>query len=383
MSSDASVSGITSLAGFAFQMRIFIYLLSKIDKTTQVEFETIEDVAINNTNTTDYFDKNTELFSSIIDKSHRYTAYQVKRSDITNGVVDKVVLNWLMLESKKQRLIEKYVLITDGRSDDILSLFDRDPKVVFQNVQSSDKRSDAIISKVKQHYQGNYKNFETDYLEIKKKHTIEKINNIDDLIFSDYSSFFHKEGVNDIIYSFRIKQLITIIQSEILQSVNNKHPYICTYASLMKIIEIITQDIRNEEITLDYVAFRNFVKVNLDDSTVTSSREYKQLKSCGLSPSRIEEHLVFCQYYQNLKMQYLSSMQTSKISNLENTTITNFLDSKEYLIANNNDSPYIRLDETKRRNNFYAPKEQVKFGSCIYLTKENGGDPIISWDDTI
>ncbi|MEM5643090.1 hypothetical protein AAHB52_20905 [Bacillus toyonensis] len=43
-------SGIKSLSGFAYQIRVFVYYMSKmIGSNQQIEFETLEDVVVNNT----------------------------------------------------------------------------------------------------------------------------------------------------------------------------------------------------------------------------------------------------------------------------------------------------------------------------------------------
>lgn len=384
MGSDTSESGITSLAGFAFQMRLFILLLPDVPKTGQIEFETIEDVTINNINTSVLLDKNAELFYSMIGNNNIYKAYQVKRSDVSNGVIEKVIFNWLILESKKSDQIEKYILVTDGRDDDSIDLFSNKAEKIFEKICRSDKRSDALITKLKMHYNNDFDKFKKDYSSIQAKHTIESKKYIDEEIFEKFSTYFHKDGVNIATYSLRIKQLISTVSSEILNSIILKQPYICTYAELMNRIERISIDIKDEEIEIDFVTFKKATKIDIDDLGITGSREYKQLKACELSQTRIEEHLVYCQYYQNLRMNYLSNRQSSKVENLETTTFCNYEDSRDHLIRNGIDSPYNRLDETKKRDNYYASKNQVRYGSCIYLTRKTTDQSlIISWDDEL
>ena len=40
-------AGLSSLSGFAYQIKIFVLLLSRLELGQQVEFETLDDVAIN------------------------------------------------------------------------------------------------------------------------------------------------------------------------------------------------------------------------------------------------------------------------------------------------------------------------------------------------
>jgi hypothetical protein len=152
----------------------------------------------------------------------------------------------------------------------------------------------------------------------------------------------------------------------------------------MKKIERISIDINDDKIEIDYVAFKRATKIDIEASDISESREFKQLKACDLSQTRIEEHLVYCQYYQNLRMNYLSNRQSSKVENLETTTFSNYEDSKDYLARNGKDAPYNRLDETKKRDNYYASMNQVRYGSCIYLTKQTTDQSLlISWDDKL
>ena len=45
-----------------------------------------------------------------------------------------------------------------------------------------------------------------------------------------------------------------------------------------------------------------------------------------------------------------------------------------------NDIPKTRLIETEKRNNNYSPNDDIRKGSCIYLTGENITNQI-SWKD--
>ena len=61
-------SGIVSLSGFAYQIKVFIMLLSEIQINQQVEFETLDDVAINS-----------------IPKENEIEDYCIKRQYVKNG----------------------------------------------------------------------------------------------------------------------------------------------------------------------------------------------------------------------------------------------------------------------------------------------------------
>lgn len=77
----------------------------------------------------------------------------------------------------------------------------------------------------------------------------------------------------------------------------------------------------------------------------------------------------------------MENNRVQKINDIEDTTFENFETVKFKLQKNNTDTPYNRLDETKKLPNSHAENEQIKYGSSIYLTKDNIGKNQISWKD--
>ena len=63
-------------------------------------------------------------------------------------------------------------------------------------------------------------------------------------------------------------------------------------------------------------------------------------------------------------------------------TFCNFRDSCLSLEADGDDRPIKRLLATKDKSNQYAFNEHEKWGSCIWLTREETpADKLISWED--
>ncbi|MEM5643087.1 hypothetical protein AAHB52_20890 [Bacillus toyonensis] len=70
------------------------------------------------------------------------------------------------------------------------------------------------------------------------------------------------------------------------------------------------------------------------------------------------------------------------VENIENTTYENFCSVKEELEADDEDSPVKRLNGTKKMDNSYVRNNQTRYGSCIYLIKDDIDEEIkISWED--
>ena len=95
----------------------------------------------------------------------------------------------------------------------------------------------------------------------------------------------------------------------------------------------------------------------------------------------IETHLQYGSYYQNICYGYLELNKTGKIRDIETTTFENFEYVKFILQKKGNDSPWQRLDEIKKQPNSYADSDQIKYGSGIYLTREDEKEHQISWED--
>lgn len=62
---EQDFSGINSLSGFSFQIRVFCYYMLDLKEEMQIEFETIEDVNVKNLKV-ENIDENSENFRSIL-----------------------------------------------------------------------------------------------------------------------------------------------------------------------------------------------------------------------------------------------------------------------------------------------------------------------------
>ncbi len=101
--------GIYSLAGFAYQMKVFILQILQLQRGNVLEYETIDDVALKMT--ADNIDKHEDQLCSVLTTTSR-KAIQVKRTNVTNSVAKKVLKNWILAD-KSNNDIEQFVLVTD------------------------------------------------------------------------------------------------------------------------------------------------------------------------------------------------------------------------------------------------------------------------------
>lgn len=371
-------SGINSLSGFSFQIKVFVYYMLMLEEGMQIEFETLEDVNIKNIEN-GKIDQKSENFISKLLTINSNIAIQVKRTGITNAVAQQVLLNWILLESSENNISE-YLLFTDSEYDNKDIIFKKSATELFDIIVDSDKQKNATISKVKKLYKDNYTDFEKIYEEIKRKYTFKSIGCIDKQIDDGCSVHFRKLA-NKVVYNQRLKELLQHITVQIMEAVDKRRPYVIGYEEFIKLIEDISCRL-TEEITAPlYSNFKKIHTVDLSSIKISESREYKQLVACELPNMLIKQHLLFGMYYENTKFKYMETNKISRIREIEETTYENYENVKFRLQKNKEDEPYNRLEETKKMPNSYAENEQIRYGAGIYLTRENIDKNQISWED--
>ncbi|MFD3274457.1 hypothetical protein ACE3MS_30650 [Paenibacillus dendritiformis] len=372
-------SGINSLSGFSFQIRVFVYYMLQLNEGMQIEFETIDDVNIRKIQA-NQFDKYDGSFFNKITGNNSNTVVQVKRTSITESTTEQVLFNWVLLESSDNE-VSTYVLFTDDAYKNVDIMFNRSAEDLFELVQKSNKKASATISRVKKLFQDDFKEFERVYNSIKGKYEFVSSENIDDKIDEACAIIFRKAGINSVVYYYRLKELLQHITVKVMDNINDKRPYIIGYNDFMTLVEDISSRISEQMNNPLYADFKKLHPIDFNDLKIAGSREYKQLLACKLNKVLLEHHLGYGVYYKDLRFRYMETNKLGIIENIEQTTYENFENVKFMLQRENRDEPYNRLDGTKKLENSYALNEQIRYGSCIYLTKDEIIDIQISWKD--
>lgn len=384
MQDDFDKSGIFSLGGFAYQIRILAYYSSKLAPNEQIEFETIDDVAINKNNIHLSLDQNSTAFSSLIGHGSLYDSIQVKRTKITNSIRAKVLFNWLLTEIFHGKQIEKYILVTESEDFSIKDVFFLSEKKIYELIIQSDKKANALVSKVKKLVENDFSKFEVIYKSVKSKYSYLKIQGIDETILDSFKVVFRFTAIKESTYKLRVREYINQITYEIIESILNKKPYCLSYSSFEKMVENKCSQIQDEKVELDYSVFKKVNTKDINISEITISREYRQLVACGLNEKSIETYLMCNEYYKESRLSSMSNNRASAVRNIEETAYENFEIVKEDLQLSDRDSPYKRMHETTEKENSYANNNQVRIGSCIYLTNESTPlDYLITWDESL
>ncbi|QTB24006.1 hypothetical protein J1907_08115 [Lysinibacillus sphaericus] len=379
---EADSSGIHSLAGFSYQIRVLIYYLSKIKEGMQIEFETIDDVNLRNKiKKNKDIDSNEENFQSSI-KGKTNIAIQVKRTKVTEDTAQKVLLNWILLENSGES-INEYILFTDSSYKNENNMFNKDYKEIFEVLKNTKTKSKKnLIYKVNQVINNDIDKLKNLYNSIKNKYKFFPISNLDEEIERQYSLIFRKTAVTETIYRQRIKALLTKVTAQIMNKVNEGESYILTFENFMKYIEDISQTITDKNPIFDYSEFKSLCSINLNSKDVCESREFKQLECCKINLNLLEQNLIYNQYYGHYRMLNMEDFKDNIINNIETTTYENFQNVQQELENEGNDTPFNRLNRTKKESNSYAQNEQIKFGVSIYLTRD-GVSNQISWKDEL
>lgn len=177
-------SGINSLSGFSFQIRAFVYYMFMLEEGMQIEFETIDDVNIKKIKANE-IDSHDEKFRSKIIGKGSNIAIQVKRTNLAESVVQKILLNWILLESS-ENVISKYILFTDNVYKNMDILFNKTAAEQFDLIIKSNKDSKAVITKVKKIYKDKFAEFEKIYNSIKEKYEFNSLEDINGKIEEGY-----------------------------------------------------------------------------------------------------------------------------------------------------------------------------------------------------
>ena len=376
-------SGIYSLAGFAYQIRVFIYYLTQLQDNYSLGFETYDDVALQRTDIdSTVHEEKLQTYNGILNSPSGITALQVKRTALSSEDYEKVLFNWIILNNSSSN-VEKFVLFVDksyGNSD---SVFPTNYRSLYNKIVNSSSNRNALITQVKEIINNDYTLFTQLCKSIKKKYSFKEVDDIDNEIFESYKPIFHHGGIKDITYKLRIRDLTEKIQYALLEDISQNHSYKCDYAKFETIVEDVVARIRDDlYIPPDFSEFRRNSSVDIADTAISKSRQYIQLKKCAIPDPLIKEKLIFEEYYNAYKLRCLENLKSGNVENIEHTTHFNFEMAKSNLQANNKDTPNNRLIQTQEKTNSYAQNDQIRNGSAIHLTKaDTPADMLISWED--
>ena len=375
---ETDTSGINSLGGFAYQIKVFVLYMLEMHENMQTEFETLDDVTVNKLSP-ETIDINEDKFKNSIVSSEGIKVIQVKRTKLDASIARQILLNWMLLESSGDSVTD-YILFTSAEYGNEDILFNVSAEDLYSKVVNT-KKTKATITKMKNKYQKDKDRFIEIYNSIRQKYSFVSENDVDEKIDEKCKILFKKAGVNVVTYYNRIVELLKHITIEIIESVNAKKSYHICYEEMIAYAEDVCNRFTDEYMLPAYSEFKKINRINFSDLQIAQSREYRQLVACEIPQNIIETHLTYESYYQNICYRYKEMNKVTKIRDIEETTYENFENTKFILQKEGQDTPFKRLSETKKLPNSYADSEQIKYGSGIYLTREEELEHQISWED--
>ena len=372
-------SGLSSLSGFSYQIKVFILRLTQLQQGQRVEFETLDDVAVRSLSSKDSISDS--CFKWKVDETSSIEVFQVKQTNVSESVRRQVLYNWLLAYNQKPDISKFTLYVAQGYSINEKA-FTNDSEKEYQTIIESDKAVTALVSRVKQIYKDDLTKFKRDYQTICSKSTIERLGDIDELIAEQLITPFHATAadIGKTYFEKRIAELFTRICARIMDCAGQRSPYVCGHAEYMELCEEICKDISPTQYTPDYEAFRQVFSQDDLTSEITNSREYRQLRYCKLSNSEILDHLSWEQYYQSIRQHYLADAKKDAISKTESIAHQNHKDVVYELQDENKDTPRLRLIKTKRCEISTLHDEFSRWGTYIFLT-QNDLPNKISWKD--
>lgn len=355
--------GIESLFGFYYQIKTFVSLLANIYEGQSIGYEYLDDVSV-----LDDIESNYCLESN---KSGN-NLYQVKKTNVDEVVAKKVLYNWLLSDDA-----ESYCLIvSNGYACDDSIINKKDIDELYNSIEKSQGLS--LSTRVYNEYKENNKKdlFLRKVNYIRERYTLLSNYDCDLQIFENYKKLFHYDGDKK-LYERRIRNFLDKINTLILESVQNKKPYIISFLQINAIAEEICNCINADTYEIDYNMFceKNFI--SLRDEGVKLSREYVQLKLCNLNESVIINRLKDELYYLDFRSYWLERNKTIKIRNIENSAVSNFEDT--CIEVKNNDLPIERYSATIKKEISNTNNKMQSNG--VYISLTNEADKRISWKD--
>ena len=378
MVDDYDKSGINSLGGFVFQIDTFIYYALNLNPSESLEYETIEDVSIRKQ---DELDKKEDSFRTKLITSESYKAIQVKRTDITNEVAERVLMNWILLENSGLN-IDKYILWGDKSYSNNGNIKNIDNNALHEKIkENTDRSSKSIAKQIKDLFAKDYENFNTIVNNIKSKHEFIENESITDTLIETAKDVFHKDGVFNPVYIARINALRSRLSFEILQAIKNKTSYKLDYTTIRKMIVDITQTITNDYPIISFAEHKKLHPIHINE--IEHLREVQQLRHCKLSDNEVIRRMFKCNYYHDYQFQLKEQARISEKEDIEATAFDNFEEVKEQLSRHGKDDPYERLTQTEAKENSSCHNQHIRKGVCIYLTKDSSitAEKQISWKD--
>lgn len=371
--------GIVSLSGFAYQIKVFILLFASLQIGERIEFETLDDIAIQSIAQSDA--NNDLCLKTKTDSENTVTVFQVKQTNVSAAKSRNILYNWLLALNKNRNISKFTLYIDDGYSASDAAFISGYAKE-YATIIDSNKEPAALITKVKSIYGDNEELFKKDYNFVVGNYCIKPIQNIDSELINALSTSLHFDAnsIGPVYAKQRLEELFTRVCARIMTSISERKPFYSSREEIMQICDEICRNICPSKYAPDYSSFERLHSFTTISADVQTSRAYKQLQYCNLGIPDTMKHLLWQQYYTNIRHHYLLDAQQSTVDAIEDIASENHKDVVRELQEDGIDTPRRRLTITKRQTINALNDEHSRWGAYVFLTNDTG-DKQISWKD--
>lgn len=370
-------SGITSQYGYLFQRKVFVlYVLENMNAKQRFCFEGKDDVEI-----------------TLDEKIYEIDATSSNCVQVKSGVVDKacfnkVIGNWLLLDSIER---DSYTLYIENELGFDWSIEDILKEIIAFVDKGKSKKKTAIARKVYEQYKNDIKNnnfqkLKNDVNAILEKTKLDKCSF--DALDSRLESIFFTNHCQDIVeYELakkkRLEKFIDYVNRQIDDSIKEKRTYSLIFPELMRLITSVCDEISDHsykvDVTLLKPAFLDKARKIVEER---KDREVRQLFLVNPKDAFVVNGIVNELFYKDFR-EVFAEKRNIDISNLEAFARENY-DNASYE-TDENAAPKDLYDKTlsKALDSEILPKGPMyKNGCYIYLT----GDEIdeekqITWGE--
>ncbi len=371
-------SGIYSLAGFAYQIKIFALQIPNLHADEYVGYEIVDDIAVKTSlESLDDVDST----CAFITKDSLFEAIQVKNTLVSPSGAKRIIMNWMSSQIEKHN-IGKFLLITSNAETNIDVLQKVSFDDIYDAIESALLNKRSLEAKLKKlHLTRKELKDYFDY--VVNNSEIKIITNSEAAIYDAYKDFFILDGVVEYTYLKRLEQFLMHITNDLLNMIQKGIGYKLNYQKVQQMRNQYITCISDERYEPCFSDFKKIRKININEVAQLKKREYQQLCECiGLDDTLIIQNLLLGEFYAECKRHYCDLGKLDVPEAIEETAHSNFCDVKAYLKARNEDTPDNRLHNTKEKANAHAQSDEIRKGVCINLTGAQISSELqISWKD--
>lgn len=363
-------SGIFAQAGFAFQMNVFLKQVTELTYGAVARYEYLDDISAS----TDLDELSGQIGLC------ETQLFQVKNTNVSKQDVVQIYTNWILSIIEEEMASSFLLWYSDSKK--LSPYFNTITVDNFVHDLKAKANESGCSNAAKLMGQLDINQI-IKYFCYVKDHASARAINADGIkaeMRINLSSPFHRTS-NTKVFEDRVHEFESVMKYNVMSAMLKTEPYEINYEGYMRVCEQICSDISQSRFEPNYAAWRSTVS---DDflQVQEESREYRQLLSCSTKSGFVTDHMYYCEYYRSLNYERLARCQADAVASLEDVTFSNFRDSCLLLEVDGDDRPIKRLLATKEKSNQYAFNDHEKWGSCIWLTREETpADKLISWED--